>query len=350
VKIAVVGVIAAASALHALRLRPRLLAANPHPPERMERRHWWIWRTEPWLGLVVVAAVAALVAFPLPPRQLAQAGDAQAAVCDPCPLPRPAADELGVAEAAGSQIVAAWVRRGPSAVTGTVRVLERRGRPSRAPVTVAGAQPCGAGCRRFRLSAGAQALEVTVEERGRRYTARLPVRWDAAGSARARRLLARAETTMRSLRGVRQSERLTSGPGTLATTEYRLRAPDRLAWRTGRGVRSIVVGDRQWMKAPGMPWREGEYGSGLAFRTRSWFAWRRYARTVRLLDERTERGRRLVDVALMDEGTPVWFRLTIDAQSHRVVAERMIARARFGRTRFGDFGRRFAIAPPRESR
>jgi hypothetical protein len=191
---------------------------------------------------------------------------------------------------------------------------------------------------------------VSVEERGQRYATRLPTRWDAEGGARARRLLDRAEQTMRGLSGVRQSERLTSGPGTLATTEYRLRAPDRLAWVTGRGVRSVVVGDRQWMKTPETPWREGEYGSGLAFKTRSWFAWRRYARTVRLLGERTERGRRLVDVALMDEGTPVWFRLTIEPRTGRVLAERMIARARFGRTTFGDFGRRFAISPPREGR
>jgi hypothetical protein len=219
------------------------------------------------------------------------------------------------------------------------------------PVEITGARTrdCGAGCRRFELPATAAMLEVTIEEGGERHAARLPVRWNEDGNARARRLLARAEATMRGLRGVRQSERLTSGPGTLATTEYRLRAPDRLAWRTGRGVRSIVVGDRQWIKTPGMPWRAGEYGSGLAFRTRSYFAWRRYARTVRLLGERTEGGRRLLDVALMDEGTPAWFRLTIDARTTRVLAERLIARARFGRSTFSDFDRRFPIAPPREA-
>src|SRR4051794_10920327 len=95
-KIVVVGAIAALSAMHALRLRPRLLAANPHPPEPLERRHWRLWRTEPVLAAGVVAVVAALVAFPLPPRQLADADGAPASVCDPCPLPRPAPDELAV--------------------------------------------------------------------------------------------------------------------------------------------------------------------------------------------------------------------------------------------------------------
>ena len=44
-------------------------------------------------------------------------------------------------------------------------------------------------------------------------------------------------------------------------------------------------------------------------------------------------------LALTDEGTPVWFRLTVDLATHRVVAEQMIARARFLDTRFTDFGR-----------
>jgi hypothetical protein len=147
---------------------------------------------------------------------------------------------------------------------------------------------------------------------------------------------------MRALRGVRELETLTSGPGTGATTEYRLAAPDRLAWRTGRGVESVVIGRRQWIRQPGLGWNEGEYGSGLSFKTRSWFAWSRYAREVRLL---SERGGRAV-LALMDEGTPVWFRLTVDLATDRVVAEQMTARARFLDTRFVDFGRRFRIEAP----
>src|SRR5205085_12057751 len=70
VKIALVGAIAAAAYGHAGRLRPRLLAANPHPSAVLERRHWLLVRAEPLLGLGVVAAVGVLIAFPLPPRQL----------------------------------------------------------------------------------------------------------------------------------------------------------------------------------------------------------------------------------------------------------------------------------------
>jgi copper transport protein len=341
VKIVAVGLIAAASFLHARRLRPRLLEGD----DGAERRHWTLWRSEPWLGLAVIAAVAGLVAFPLPPRQLDQAGDAQAAVCDPCPLPRPAADELGVASSAGSSVVAGWIRRSPGAVTGTVRVLDRKGRPVQGPVEVPGARAsrCGDGCRRFRLPASSRDVPVTVQEGGRIYATTLPATWEEGGNARARALLRRAQRTMRALRGVREIESLTSGPGTSATTEYRLAAPDRLAWETGRGVRSVVIGRRQWVRQPGLGWREGPYGSGLAFKTRAWFAWSRYAREVRLL---SERGNRAV-LALADEGTPVWFRLTVDLRTHRVVTERMIARARFLDTRFTDFGESFEIEAPR---
>jgi len=342
VKIVVVGVIAAASFVHARRLRPRLIEGDAE--ERAERRHWTVWRSEPWLGLAVIAAVAGLVAFPLPPRQLADAGDAQAAVCDPCPLPRPAADELGVASSASSNVVAGWIRRSPVAVTGTVRLLDSNGRPAKVPVELPGARAtsCGDGCRRFRLPASAREVAVGVRERGRTFATTLPATWERDGNERARALLRRAEREMRSLKGVRELEQLSSGPGTGATTEYRLTAPDRLEWETGRGVRSVVIGRRQWIRQPGLGWNEGDYGSGLAFKTRAWFAWSRYAREVRLLSENRKRA----VIALADEGTPVWFRLTVDLATDRVVAEQMIARARFLDTRFTDFGRRFRIEAP----
>ena len=104
-----------------------------------------------------------------------------------------------------------------------------------------------------------------------------------------------------------------------------------------------MIGRRQWIRQPGIGWREQAYGSGLAFKTRSWFAWSRYAREVRLLSEHDGRA----ELALMDEGTPVWFRLTVDLATHRVVAEHMTARARFIDTRFVDFGKRFRIEAPR---
>ena len=108
-------------------------------------------------------------------------------------------------------------------------------------------------------------------------------------------------------------------------------------------TRFADFGRREWIRQPGIGWRERPYGAGLAFKTRSWFAWSRYAREVRLL---SERGGKAV-LALMDEGTPVWFRLTVDLATHRVLTERMVARARFIDTRFAEFGKRFRIEAPR---
>src|SRR5438876_1023683 len=70
VKMSLVGLIALASYAHVWRLRPRLVATNPHPAATLERRHWRLLRSEPLIGLGVLAAAGVLVAFPLPPRQL----------------------------------------------------------------------------------------------------------------------------------------------------------------------------------------------------------------------------------------------------------------------------------------
>ena len=285
VKIVVVGLIAAASFVHARRLRPAAAGGR-----RARAR-----RAAP-LDAVAQRAVARARGgrrgrrargFPAAaaPARPGRAGAGRR--LRSLPAPRPAADELGVADSAGSSVVAGWIGRTPDAVTGTVRLLDRKGAPARVPVELPGARTssCGAGCRRFRLPAGATGVEVAVRERGERYATTLPATWDRGGNARARALLRRAQRTMRALGGVRELERLTSGPGTSATTEYRLRAPDRLAWHTGRGVESVVIGRRQWIRQPGIGWREQPYGEGLAFKTRSWFAWSRYAREVRLLSE-----------------------------------------------------------------
>jgi hypothetical protein len=188
-------------------------------------------------------------------------------------------------------------------------------------------------------------LRVAVTERGRPYAAVLPARWRPAAGARARTLLARAERTMRALRSVREDERVTSGPGTLAVAHYRLAAPDRLAFDTDQGVHTVQIGGRQWVRTPGAPWIEGPIPGGLPFRTGTWFRWTPYARGVALLGETAT----AAELALTDPGTPVWITLTIDRRSGRVSSERLVAPARFIVHRFYDFNRRATILPPRRA-
>lgn len=351
VKIGLVGLIALASYLHALRLRPRVLAMNPHPPARLERRHWRLLRSEPAVAVGVVVAAAALAVFPLPPRQLAESGEAAAAprACDPCPLPRPAAGELAVAEQAGSRIAAVWLRRAGAGVRGTLRLLDSDLQPVDREVRVRGAaqRSCGPGCWRFRLAGRPARIEASVEERGKVHVARIPARWRPRESRRARRLLERAQRAMRALRSVRERETVTSGPGTFVVTRYALRAPDRFAYVTSSGAESRVAGTRQWSRSGSLPWQRGRFGGGgPGFRTRSWFRWTPYAQSAQLLGIRAGGGRRLARVALMDHGTPVWFRLTIDLRTMRVLRVRMIARAHFMRQRFFDFDEPVRIEPP----
>ena len=353
VKIGLVGAIAAVAYGHARRLRPRLLAANPHPPATLERRHWRLVGAEPLLALGVVAAVGVLVAFPLPPRQLedATSGSRAASVpaCSSCPLPAPAADELSVAGQGGSTVVAAWIRRAGGRTSGIVRLLDYRDKPARVPAhvaAVASQAPCGPGCVRFVGAAQAPTLTVTVSERGHSYAVALPAAWSPGATARARALLDRAQTTMRALRSVRQVEDVTSGPGTFARTTYRLQAPDRLAYATDRGVLGVTVGARQFVRVPGAGWQETPTAAGVPFRTASWFRFTPYATAVRLVGERTAAGRRIAELALMDPGTPVWTRLTMDEASGRVLRDQLVLPARLVTHRNSGFDAPVRIATP----
>jgi copper transport protein len=348
VKIGLVGLVALASAGHAWRLRPQLLRER-EPGAAVERRHWRLVRSEPVLGLGVVAAVALLVAFPLPPRQLADADEAVAAApaCDPCPLPKPSAGELPVAEQAGSQLVAGWLRRDGARITGTIRVVDAKGQPSRAPFEVLGARhdDCGPGCRRFSLPA-ADAVRVAVRYSGRRFIARLPASWQPGATARARRLLARAQRTMRSLHSVREVEEVTSGPGSYGRTNYRLRAPDRMAYTTNHRAQTVIVGRRQWFRGSDTPWTRTSYGSGIPFSLARWFRWTTYATAVRLLRRGREHGRPVTELALIDPATPVWLRLIIDERTGLVLRERMVTKAHFMHSRYFGFDEPLSIEAP----
>lgn len=347
VKIVLVALIASASWWHALRLRARMLQALP--AAGVERRHWRLLRAEPLLGLGVVAAVALLATFPLPPRQLGEAAAALQSVpaCDPCPQRRPAAGELAVAERAGRYLIAGWLRRDGARVTGTVRALDYNNRPVQVALTVRSARSvsCGAGCRR--VSTVGDAVRVALRDGGRVRVAALPARWRENASVRARTLLGRAQARMRGLRGVRQIEVTTSGPGSYARTDYRLRAPDRLAYVTNGHTEAVVIARTRWFRAADIGWRRETYGSGIAFSTRSWFRWSSYARDVRMLREWSRGDRRFAELALMDPGTPVWTRLTVAMDDMRVLREQQMTGGHFTTNIYSRFDRPDRIEPPK---
>ena len=344
-KIMIVGLIALLSYIHALRLRPRLLAKHDLG---IERRHWRLLRAEPPLAAAVIIAAGALVTFPLPPRQagaLAQA--APATPCDPCPLRAPAGGELAVAAQAGRGVVAAWIRRGRGELRGELLLRDLAGRPSDAPLRVLGGRltPCGRGCLKFSAPAR-RSLVVERHDQGRWNRVRLPAQWLAGRSAGARELLERTQDTMRALRWVREVERVTSGPGTLAVTTYDLAAPDRLSAMSSSGVRRLEIGARGWLRpGPRQPWRRS--APGVPFRVRTWFRWTPFAQAIELLQVRRENGRRVAELAFFDPGSPSWQRLTVDLVTGRALGGEIVTRAHHITQRFSRFNRPVQIRAPR---
>jgi copper transport protein len=345
-KIVLVALVALASYGHALRLRPRLLAANPHPLQRAERRHWRLLGLEPWLALGAIVAVSALVAFPLPPSQLGEAGEAEAAApCDPCPQPKASADELPVAEQAGSRVAAFWLRREGAEVSGSMRLLDSNERPVDAPVELDGGEleSCGEGCWHLTAADPGSRLVVSVDDQEVGDRVAVPSRWQEPKTERAKRLLSRAQAAMRALGSVRMDETLTSGiRGFAVHTAYRFEAPDRIAYRTSTGNRTVALGNRRYSSHEGGPFRRGQFGAD-GFQLDSFLRWTIYGRAVRWLGA----NRRVARIALYDEATPLWYRLTIDRRTDRILRERMITGGHFMTRRYFAFDRPLEIRPPR---
>jgi copper transport protein len=348
VKIALVGLIAIASYLHAVRLRPNLLS-NPDPADQIESRHWRLLSAEPLLAVAVVGVAATLVTFPLPPRQFGDVAETEpVAVCDPCPLPAPRRDELAVADQAGSRIAAFWLRREGERLSGTLRLLDSEAKPvsTRLRILRAKAASCGVGCWRFSRAGDRARVAASIEEEGKEYRASVPAAWRQGANSAAKRLLERAQDAMRGIRTLKEEERLTSGPGSYVRTRYRLKAPHRFSYGTSSGGQSIVIGRRQWTRTTGDPWQVQRFGGLSAFRTKNFFRWTPYARAARLLDVYGRAARPVADVALMDPATPVWFRLQIELSTGRVLKDRMITKAHFMDRRYFAFNEPIEIKPP----
>jgi len=358
VKSALVCVIALLSYTHVFRLRPRLLASNPHPDARLERRHWRLIGSEPLLGIALAAIVALLVSFPTPGQiTAAKALAAQPlAVCNPCVLPLPSPEQLAVAGYAGPDIVAAWLRHRAGRLEGQVRVLGLEGEPASTPFEIEGAAAvspsCGLACRTFTIPSEPATLSVILNPDRQERTVTLPAQWQPSASARARRILDRAQTTMRGLQSVSQSELVNSVPGVSALTRYTLHAPDRLAWSTS-AVRPgqppqfedarVQIGNRQWSRVSiSSAWEPQSSQGTLPFSVPTWFIWTTNAEMTRLLDIKDGRHGQIATIALMDPGVPAWQTLQIDLATSRVLSAQLITSGHDETDRFS----RFNSAPP----
>jgi copper transport protein len=355
VKVVLVAGILAASYLHAIRIRPRLLRAGLDGPVA-DRRHWRLLAAEPLLAGGVVLAAAVLVALAPPNRPSGRAGAVQAAhPAPPPPTAHIATDQLAVAEQAGPYIVAAWVTHTGSGVKVQTRTLTSSEQPVDITSSILGAVSttgCGVGCREAQLQVAPAVLTV----RAGRYTARLPIRWRPGGDALARRLLKTVEVGQLELRDVRIHEILRGGPGTPNLTDYRLAAPDRFAFRISRGPHpvgdTIITGNREWQRSSGQrSWQESSYGgSTRPFDAKSYLGWwTPYARRPRLMRLHQRADGEIADIATIAEieGVgAVWLRLRLDVTHRRLLRLRMITAGHFMTQVWSAFDRPLQIQPP----
>ncbi|MHB1835955.1 MAG: copper resistance D family protein, partial [Solirubrobacteraceae bacterium] len=367
VKSALVCVIALLSYTHVFRLRPRLLAANPHPNAKLERRHWRLIGSEPLVGIALALTVALLVSFPTPGQiAAARAQTAQPlAVCNPCVLPAPAAKQLAVAAYAAPEtdIVAAWLTRHEGRLEGQVRLLALEGQPASTPFEIVGATvvspSCGLGCRAFTIPHAPAALGVILNPDRKEHTVTLPARWQRSGNAQARRILDRAQATMRALASVSDSELAQSVPAAAALTRYTLHAPDRLAWstsllRTGRPPQfsdaEVQIGASHYSRTAAAPhWQSEPVGDTLPFSVPTWFTWTTHAEMTRLIGARRTRAGPIATVALMDPGAAIWETLQIDLADSRVLSTRLIDPGHSMTDHFTHFNSAPAVLAPKES-
>jgi hypothetical protein len=196
--------------------------------------------------------------------------------------------------------------------------------------------PCGRTCFRLDVDAfnGTRRITVNAPER---FVFLLPKALPASGAG----LFAKVQREMGSLRTHRYTEELTSGVGTGVRSTFDVRAPNRLAFRTADGFRSIIIGRYRWDFRNGR-WERSAF-PGLSVPTYMWDG----ARNARLLGRTRLRSRPVQILSVYDrQPIPAWFRLLVDPQG-RVLEARMIAPSHFMRQRFRDFNGPIAIRPPK---
>ncbi|HLK45286.1 MAG TPA: copper resistance protein CopC [Acidimicrobiales bacterium] len=287
------------------------------------------------LGVLLVVAVAVLTA--VAPGRISSAAPAVAVTSGRPAVAPPGA--LTLARQLGPYGVAVAVSPGTGSLPVQVTVLGPQGSGvAGLKVEVAGraATGCGGGCYETRAPAGG-ALTVTVA--GRPATFELPPQPFRTAMPLLRRI---GERLLRA-RTVSFRERLSSGPGQVVFSQWRLEAPASLAFTASDGSSGVIVGGRRWDHEPGGRWIESVQSPRVP---QPQLPWPAFPANVVDLGTATVAGRKVDRLSFFDPRTPAWYTVAADAQTAAVVQVGMVAPAHFMRDDYVGLDLPFRISAP----
>lgn len=319
---------------------------------RLRRPHF---RVEAPLAAVVIAAAALLAAFPIPPGQLAvspvSAGENGF----------PGAGDLTMGDQAGSVLVGLSLEpaipgenraklyllplTGTSAAPSLTASLNINGGASH-PLTA-----CGDTCRQASINLrGGETVGITVSgPDGGIAMFNIPPLPAGDGTA----LVTGAQPPMHQLRSYRLLETFTTGaPGFRPIVDqYTFGAPDRMMSKAANGAELIWVGGTQYTRtAPSQPW---QVTPGLAPINVPTFTWDYFTPFIapRVVGTSVVDGVpvRIVSFFGNSNGTPVWFRLSID-DTGLVRGAEMHAQGHDMEDHYSDFDTAPPVVPPAATR
>ena len=302
------------------------------------------------IGILVALAVAAVVAGAFAVWHDGGASRPPRAAPAVPRFPAPPDGAVVFAREAGSNVLALGVvpRRGEIMLQASVLDGDGRGVSGlRLAFSVRGelhvATACGAGCYRAtaRLSGSPGAVLVSGATRTG-WRVALPDKWPPRDGAP---VMARAGRVWRSLRSVAYVEHLAADPTNRQTSDWRVAAPDRVAYSIrGGGGDGIVIGGRRWDRSsPSERWVESQQTAPLTQPVPFWVA----VSDAHILRSVRSAGRAAWLVSFFDPRTPAWFEVTVEKRTGYTLELRMLAAAHFMHDVYRSFDRAPAIVPPR---
>lgn len=207
------------------------------------------------------------------------------------------------------------------------------------------AVPCGSGCYRATptIEGTPRLLLLRVERLGQsptllRYP--FPAQWPPPSATA---LARHATRVFYGLRSLVIDERLASSASAVVRTEWKIVAPNRLAYTIAGGSQAVVIGGRRWDRDPGGRWQS----STVSPLSQPSPVWGTAPAQASLLGSARVAGRPVWVVSFVQPAVPAWFTISIDKATFRTLELRMVAPAHFMHHRYSAFNQPLAIRSPR---